>query len=59
MSKKFANQPKGATKGGNQIADLAAKFNISEAEVTELKQAFDLFDTDQGGSIDTKGILIA
>ena len=35
-----------------------AKNGISEAEVLEYKQAFDLFDTDQGGSIDTKGTLI-
>ena len=46
---------KGAS--GNQIAELAAQHHISEAEVTELKQAFDLFDTDQGGSIDIKGKL--
>lgn len=26
---------------------------LSEAEVIDIKNAFDLFDTDQGGSIDT------
>lgn len=26
---------------------------LSEAEIIEIKNAFDLFDTDQGGSIDT------
>ena len=29
---------------------------LSEAEVVEIKHAFDLFDTDQGGSVDLKGI---
>ena len=28
---------------------------LSEDQVNEIKHAFDLFDTDQGGSIDTKG----
>ena len=26
---------------------------VSEAEIADIKVAFDLFDTDQGGSIDT------
>jgi hypothetical protein len=30
------------------------KSGLSEEDVIEIKQAFDLFDTDQGGSIDTK-----
>ena len=30
------------------------KAGISEEDVNEIKHAFDLFDTDQGGSIDTK-----
>ena len=56
MSKKGQAPSKGApSKSGNQNADLAAKHGVSEAEVAELKAAFDLFDTDQGGSIDTKG----
>jgi hypothetical protein len=33
------------------------KPGLSQAEVEEIKAAFDLFDTDQGGSIDTKGTL--
>lgn len=33
-----------------------AKNGVSEEEVIAIKQAFDLFDTDQGGSIDIKGI---
>jgi hypothetical protein len=28
---------------------------LTEAEVVEMKAAFDLFDTDQGGSVDLKG----
>ena len=32
-----------------------AKNGVSEEEVTAVKQAFDLFDADQGGSIDIKG----
>ena len=31
---------------------------VSLEQVQEIKQAFDLFDTDQGGSIDIKGIKI-
>ena len=42
---------------------VAGKFNaaafvkpgVSESEVNEIKHAFDLFDTDQGGSVDLKG----
>jgi hypothetical protein len=34
-----------------------AKNGVSEEEVTAHKLAFDLFDTDQGGSIDIKGRL--
>lgn len=29
---------------------------VSEAEIADIKVAFDLFDTDQGGSIDTNCI---
>lgn len=31
---------------------------LNEDEVAEIKEAFDLFDTDGGGEIDPKGILI-
>jgi len=34
-----------------------AKNGVTEEEVTVVKQAFDLFDTDQGGSVDIKGII--
>ncbi len=30
---------------------------LTEEEVMEIKEAFDLFDTDGGGSIDPKGII--
>ena len=46
--------PSPARGKGFNAADYA-KNGLSEAEVNEYKQAFDLFDTDQGGSIDTKG----
>ena len=36
-----------------------AKNGVSEEEVVGIKAAFDLFDTDQGGSIDIKGILFS
>ena len=32
-----------------------AKNGVSEDEVQSAKQAFDLFDTDQGGTVDIKG----
>jgi Ca2+-binding EF-hand superfamily protein len=31
------------------------KPGLSQAEVEEMKASFDLFDTDQGGSVDAKG----
>lgn len=37
-------------------AKAYAKNGVSEEEVTACKQAFDLFDTDQGGSVDIKGM---
>jgi Ca2+-binding EF-hand superfamily protein len=36
-------------------AKAYAKDGVSEEEVNAIKTAFDLFDTDQGGSIDIKG----
>jgi hypothetical protein len=32
-----------------------AKGNVTEEEVTAAKASFDLFDSDQGGSVDIKG----
>ena len=39
---------------GFDAAGYAAKYNLPEDEVLVYKQSFDLFDSDQGGSIDTK-----
>lgn len=54
MSKKNVAAVK-ATGKGFDAAGYAAKFKLSEDDVLQYKQSFDLFDTDQGGSIDTKG----
>lgn len=40
---------------GKFDAKAYAKNGVSEDEVNQIKLAFDLFDTDQGGSIDIKG----
>lgn len=45
-------------KGGAFDAKAWASSSVSEEEVAGIKQAFDLFDTDQGGSIDIKGTSI-
>ncbi len=42
---------------GKFDAKAFAKNGVTEEEVNAIKQAFDLFDTDQGGSIDIKGNL--
>ena len=47
---------KGIFGKGVDIAAYSAIYNIPEADVAVYKQSFDLFDSDQGGSIDTKGI---
>ena len=49
--------PAPAAKGGFD-AKAYAKNGISEEEVASCKAAFDLFDTDQGGSVDIKGISV-
>lgn len=53
MSKVKGNPPPPAK--GKFDAKAYAKDGVSEDEVNSIKQAFDLFDTDQGGSIDIKG----
>lgn len=60
MSKnKGAQQPVVAQPAkGKFDAKAWAKNGVTEEEVTEIKAAFDLFDTDQGGSVDIKGISI-
>lgn len=40
---------------GKFDAKAYAVGGISEEEVNNIKAAFDLFDTDQGGSVDIKG----
>lgn len=47
--------PKVVTKGGAFDPSPFTKSGVPEETVLEIKSAFDLFDTDQGGSIDTKG----
>ena len=48
---------KGAPKsvGSKFNAASFARPGLSEDEVNEIKHAFDLFDTAQGGSVDLKG----
>ena len=60
MSKKQTNQPPAKApeppkKAGFDVKAWA-KNGVSEEEVTAAKLAFDLFDSDQGGSVDIKGI---
>lgn len=43
-----------SAKGGFD-AKAWAKNGVTEEEVASSKQAFDLFDSDQGGTIDIKG----
>ena len=53
MNKKGLAPAKGGK--GLDLAALAAQYKISQEDVAMYKQSFDLFDTDQGGSVDTKG----
>lgn len=46
--------PKTAAKGAFDLTPYT-KNGVPEEVVQEIKNAFDLFDTDQGGTIDTKG----
>ncbi len=61
MSKKQANQPAAKApeppKKAGFDAKAWAKNGVSEEEVTVAKTAFDLFDSDQGGSVDIKGTI--
>jgi hypothetical protein len=49
-------QPKVVPKGQFDPAPYT-KAGVAEDVVLEIKNAFDLFDTDQGGSIDTRGTI--
>ena len=51
---KASNPPPSSSKGSFD-PKAWAKNGVSEEEVTSAKQAFDLFDTDQGGTVDIKG----
>jgi hypothetical protein len=58
MSKKQVAQPVKAPEPPKKTAFEAkfyAKNGVSEEEVTVAKLAFDLFDSDQSGSVDIKG----
>jgi len=57
MSKAKGAKAPVPAKGGAFDAKAWAGNGVSEEEVANIKQAFDLFDTDQGGSIDIKGII--
>ena len=46
--------PKAASKGSFDVSQWVKQGHAEEV-VVEIKSAFDLFDTDQGGTIDTKG----
>ncbi len=56
MKKQAQQAPLPPAQGKHFNAAQYVKPGLSEAEVEEIKAAFDLFDTDQGGSVDTKGI---
>ena len=49
------NQPAPAPVKAGFDPKAWAKNGVSEEEVTAAKTAFDLFDSDQGGSVDIKG----
>ena len=46
---------KSARKSNEFNAKAFERPGLTEEEVMEIKEAFDLFDTDGGGSIDPKG----
>jgi Ca2+-binding EF-hand superfamily protein len=56
MKKGGKQAPTPASRGFNAASFV--KPGLSEDEVNEIKKAFDLFDTDQGGSVDLKGIMM-
>jgi hypothetical protein len=58
MSKKQVAQPAKAPEAPKKTgfdAKAYAKNGVSEEEVIAAKLAFDLFDSDQGGSVDING----
>jgi hypothetical protein len=62
MSKKQVAQPVKAPEPPKKTgfdAKAYAKNGVTEEEVLFAKAAFDLFDSDQGGSVDINGTLLA
>jgi hypothetical protein len=55
MKKSGQQQQAPPKKSNNWRAEDFVTPAANLAVVNEVKEAFDLFDTDQGGSIDTKG----
>ena len=54
--------PTRGKKGGKPAAGkkrVARDFSLSEEQKSELKEAFDLFDTDGSGTIDAKELKVA
>ncbi len=49
---------KTSTKSKQFNAKAFERPGLTEEEVLEIKEAFDLFDTDGGGSIDPKGMIM-
>ena len=54
---KTTSQPPPPPKGGFDVKQWT-KNGVSEEEVVAAKTAFDLFDTDQGGSVDINGNML-
>lgn len=49
----------GAKKSGQGRDSISARPGIPEWQMQELREAFDLFDTDGSGTIDTKELQVA
>jgi Ca2+-binding EF-hand superfamily protein len=47
------------SRGGKPAAKKAAKFELTEEQKQEIREAFDLFDTDGSGTIDAKELKVA
>ena len=52
-------QSAAASRGGKPVAKKAAKFELTEEQKQEIREAFDLFDTDGSGTIDAKELKVA
>ena len=58
MNKAGNKQVLPPAQGKGFIPSTYVRPGLTEADVIEIKAAFDLFDTDQGGSIDTNCIYL-